>query len=95
MVQGRINVVDSNGVDTELLHEGSITETTGTIAQRVRVRGGTKRVRSAWLIAGKSVSCVFPALESSSNARHTDNLKTVAGDVVDKVCTLDLDILYR
>ena len=32
MVQGGINVVDSDRVDTELLHEGSVTETIGAIA---------------------------------------------------------------
>ena len=56
MVQGGVNIVDSNGVDTELLHEGSVTETTGAIAQRVSVRGGTERIGTAWLVAGKSVS---------------------------------------
>ena len=28
------------------------------------------------------------------NARNTNDLKAIARDIVDKVCTLDLDILY-
>ena len=63
MIQGRIYIVDSNRVDTELLHEGSVTKTAGAIAQRVGLGGGTERVRPAWLVAGLSVSCVLPALE--------------------------------
>ena len=65
MIQGWIDIVHSNGVDTELLHEGSITETIGTIAQRVTIGGGCERVRTAWLIARKNVSGVSPALEPS------------------------------
>ena len=63
MVQGRINIVDSNRVNTKLLHEGSVTETIGAIAQRISVRCGTEGVGTAWLVAGKFVNCVLPALE--------------------------------
>ena len=71
MVQGWINIVDSNRVDTELLHEGSVTETTGTIAQRITMRGGTECVRTAWLVAEKSVSGVLAALERiESRTQH-------------------------
>ena len=63
MIQSRIDIVDSDGVDTELLHEGGVTQTTGAIAQRVGVRGGTERVGTAWLVAGRNVSCDSPGLE--------------------------------
>ena len=62
MIQSRIDIVDSNCVDTELLHEGSVTETIGAIAQRVSISGGTERVGTAWLIPEKSVSRAFPVL---------------------------------
>lgn len=63
MVQGGINIVDSDRVDTELLHEGGVTETNGTIAQRVRVSCGAEPGGTAWLVAGKNVSYIFAALE--------------------------------
>ena len=59
MVQGGINIVDSNCVDTKLLHEGSVTETAGAIAQRVRLGCSTKSVGTSGLVAGKSISCGF------------------------------------
>lgn len=94
MVQGGINIVDSNRVDTELLHNGSVTETAGTIAQRVGLGGGTEGVRTAWLVAGKSVSGVFQYWNKLGNARNTNDLKAIARDIVDKVCALDLHVLY-
>ena len=71
MVQGRIDIVDSNCVDTKLLHEGCVTETTGAIAQRVSSGCSTERVRTAWLVAGNSVSCIFSAIESL--VQHTQH----------------------
>lgn len=64
MVQSRIHIVDSNRIDTELLHEGSVTETAGAIAQRVSVRGGTEGIGTARLVAVKSVSDTVRAFES-------------------------------
>ena len=101
MVQGWINVVDSNCVDTELLHEGSVTEAAGAIAQRVSLRCSTERVGTAGLVAGKSISGGFDGklLYRSKrfglcNVRNTNDLKTIARDIVYKVGTLDLHILY-
>ena len=94
MVQGWINIVDSNRVDTELLHEGSVTETTGTIAQRITLRGGTECVRTAWLVA-EGVSAVSLQLwNESRNTRNANDLEAIVGDIVDKVCALDLYVLY-
>lgn len=65
MIQGRINIVDTDGIDTELLHESGVTETAGTVAQRVTVGGGSERVGTAWLVAGKSVSGTVSASEQA------------------------------
>ena len=101
MVQGRIDIVDSNCVDTELLHEGSVTEAAGAVAQRVSVRCSTKRVGTTGLVAGKSISCGFDGqgLYQSKgfglcNIRNTNDLKTIARDIVYKIGTLDLHVLY-
>lgn len=41
------------------------------------------------------VSVVYPQSSSQRcNARNTDDLEAITGDIVDKVCTLDLDVLY-
>ena len=56
MVQSRINIIDSDCVDTKLLHKRGVTETIGTVAQRVGVGGGTEGVRAARLVTGKTVS---------------------------------------
>ena len=66
MIQGRINIVDTDGIDTKLLHEGGVTETIRSIAQRVAVRGGSEGGRTAWLVAEKSVSGIVPALEPAT-----------------------------
>lgn len=66
MIQGRINIVDTDRIDTELLHEGGVTETVGTVAQGVTVGGGSEGGRTAGLVAGKSVSGICPALERAT-----------------------------
>ena len=65
MVQGRIDIVDSNCVDPELLHQSSVTETAGAIAQRVGVRSSTKCVGTAWLVAERVSVMFFEPLKYS------------------------------
>ena len=94
MVQGGINIVDTNGINTELLHECSVTKTTGGIAQRVTLGGGTERVRTAWLIAGKRQLRFLMLWHILDNSRNTNDLEAITGDIVDEAGALDLDVLY-
>ena len=58
------------------------------------MRGSTECVRTAWLVAEKRVSSVLAIMNVSSNPRNTNDLEAIVGDIVDKVCALDLYVLY-
>ena len=95
MVQGRINIVDSDRVYTELLHKGSVTKTASTVAQRVSLGGGTERVGTAWLIPGQTCQSYFFQLWSRlCNARSTNDLEAIACNIVDKICALNSHVWY-
>ena len=94
MIESRIQVVDSNGVHTQLLHECRITQTVGSIAQGVDTGLGFETCRTSWLIAMKTVNSHLLLLVIMRIIRNANDLQPVSSYRVDEVGTLDLDRLH-
>lgn len=58
MVQCWVQIIDSDRVDAERLHEGGITQAERAIAQWVDARIGLEARRTSGLVAVDSVSCI-------------------------------------
>ena len=87
MVERWIQVVYTNRVDTEPLHECSISEADGTIRERVdaisKSRGSSRLVSGLQPVSTKSCSCLLFIL------RNTNDLEPGTVDTVHKVGALD------
>lgn len=91
MVEGWINIVGSDSVDAKGLHKGSITQAERAVAQRVGAL--SKRFGASRLVSVlRSVSFAL-CVRGTCNERYPNDLKPIVCYIVDKVGSLDLDIL--
>lgn len=92
MIQRWVQVINTDGVDAQSLHKGGVTEAEGAIAERIDSGAGFETSGSSRLIANFTSACEQNIITDC--LRYADDLKAVAGDVIDKIGTLDLDILH-
>lgn len=87
MVERRVQIVYSNGVDTEPLHESSISEADGTIGEGVdtisKGRGSSRLVSDFHSVSMNSCSCLLFIL------RNTNDLEPGIVDTVHEVGAFD------
>ena len=87
MVERRVQIVYSNGVDTEPLHESSISEADRTIRERVdaisKCRGSSRLVSDFQWVSTNSFSCLLFIL------RNTNDLEPGIIDTVHEVGAFD------
>ena len=89
MIEIRVEIVDSNCINTQSLHENGISQTDVSVTQRVNAgtrieAGGTTRLVTAAgsvLCSGRTAMCHL--------LRDTNNLKAAIVDAVDKIGAFD------
>lgn len=91
MIQGWIDIVGSDRVNAEGLHESGITQAERAIAQWIRAL--SKSFGATWLITALLLALPSFAECDNLDERYSNNLETIIRYIVDEIGSRDLDIL--